>query len=108
MLCGGLEDLRSISEPFTKVFSVNVMQFFSNPVEDLRVIRTMMTAGGQVVTVHQPRHRGATSQDAIAFADRWAEQKQLAGFVGLRVQRLRLRPVEAVAVLGEAGPISPI
>jgi SAM-dependent methyltransferase len=105
--CGGLESLRGISVPFSKAFSVNVVQFFVNPVEDLRLIRSVIRRGGLLVSVHQPRHLGATSKDALAFADRLVEHKRLAGFVSLLVQRLPLRPVEAVAVLGEAGPTSP-
>jgi cyclopropane fatty-acyl-phospholipid synthase-like methyltransferase len=101
--CGAIEDLRSVSEPFNKVFSVNVVQFFPSPVEDLRLIHGIMQPGGRIVSVHQPRHRGATGQEALSFADRLLEQKHRAGFVGLRVQRLPLHPVEAVAVLGEAG-----
>lgn len=102
--CGSLDELRTIVEPFDKVFSANVVQFFDEPVDDLRLIRSVMRPGGLIVSVHQPRHPGATARDAQIFADRLIEHKRLAGFTALRVERLSLEPVEAVAVLGEAGP----
>ena len=102
--CGGLDHLQNTVEPFDKVFSANVVQFFDEPVDDLRLIRSMMRPGGLIVSVHQPRHRGATARDAQVFADRLVEHKRLAGFTALRVERLSLEPVEAVAVLGESGP----
>jgi SAM-dependent methyltransferase len=102
ILCGGLERLGAFRERFTKVFSVNVAQFFADPVADLCAIRRAMAPGGLLVNVHQPRHRGATAGDAVAFGDRLAGAMREAGFLAIDIKRLPLDPVPAMAVRGRA------
>jgi ubiquinone/menaquinone biosynthesis C-methylase UbiE len=63
---GGLERLPQLGEAFDTVFSVNVLQFLPERAEALRMIWSVLKPGGLVATTFQPRHRGATAEDAQA------------------------------------------
>ena len=101
--CAGLEALDDFPAAFDKAFSVNVAQFWEDPAGALKLLASALKPGGLLVTVHQPRHAGETTADALAFAERFTREKRLAGFTDIDVQRLPLKPVEAVAILARAG-----
>jgi hypothetical protein len=52
-----------------------------------------------VATTVQPRHRGATAEDAQAFARRLSKELIDAGFREVTVSKLDLKPIPAVCVL---------
>jgi hypothetical protein len=53
-----------------------------------------------MATTVQPRHRGATAEDARAFARRLSKEMIDLGFREVTVKELDLKPVPAVCVLG--------
>ncbi len=96
---GGFELLPQLGEAFDTVFSVNVLQFFRERSAVLQTIRSVLKPGGLVATTVQPRQRGATAEDAQAFARALSKEMIDAGFREVTVRELDLKPVPAVCVL---------
>jgi ubiquinone/menaquinone biosynthesis C-methylase UbiE len=100
LLTGGLEQLAGFAEPFTKVMSTNVVQFWGDGEAAYRSIAAVMAPGGRIATTYQPRHRGATAADADAMAGKISDWMEAAGFRDIRTERLPLEPMPAICVLG--------
>lgn len=96
---GDLERLPRLDEMFDKVFSVNVLQFLSERGEALKKIWSLLKPNGLAATTFQPRHLGATAEDAKAFARQLSQELIDAGFREVTVRELDLKPVPAVCVL---------
>ena len=63
---GSVETMGAELGSFDKIYSVNVVQFWEEPVQVFRKLRTMLRPGGIIVTAYMPRHSGATNEDAVA------------------------------------------
>jgi hypothetical protein len=55
---------------FTKVFSVNVIQFMPDKTAFFRLRYAELPCGGIIATTYEPRNKNPTRGDAIAMADR--------------------------------------
>lgn len=95
---GGLERLGQLAVPFDRACSVNVVQFWSDRRDALSRIHRALRSGAVLVTLYQPRHRGATRRDAEALADELLRDVAAAGFREPEIHWLELRPVPAVAL----------
>jgi ubiquinone/menaquinone biosynthesis C-methylase UbiE len=95
---GGFELLPQLGETFDAVFSVNVLQFLPERTAVLQSIRSVLKPNGLVATTVQPRHRGATAEDAQAFARRLSREMIDAGFREVTISGLDLKPIPAVCV----------
>jgi cyclopropane fatty-acyl-phospholipid synthase-like methyltransferase len=100
LMTGGLELLDGLDEPFTKVMSANVVQFWGDGAAAFGKIAGVMAPGGTVATTYQPRHRGATAADAETMAARITGWMEAAGFRNIRIERLPLDPMPVISVLG--------
>ena len=98
--CGSLEQLATSGAAYSKIFSVNVAQFFPDKATAFGVLVGALAPGGVIATTHQPRHKGATDDDARRAAKTFTEAMAEAGLIKIRTEFLPLRPVGAVCVLG--------
>lgn len=71
---------------------VNSLGFWPEPVDRLINIRSLMSEGGVIAIVSQPRCPGATSQHTERAEGVIRRQLQQAGFADLRAERLELDP----------------
>ena len=94
-----VEALPPFDEPFDKIYSVNVVQFWREPVQVFEQLRSRLAVGGIIATTYMPRHRGATDSDAYAKAREVVRQLEAAGFSSIRVEEKRMQPVSAMSVL---------
>jgi len=99
---GSVEQLPNLGLRFNKVFAVNVYMFWKDPVVVLRAILAAMKPGGTLALTLQPRKPGATSKDTQAAADRMAASIRAAGFGQIRIHILKMKPVDAACVIGQA------
>jgi cyclopropane fatty-acyl-phospholipid synthase-like methyltransferase len=88
--------------PFDKLFSINVIQFVDRAAFVARA-KALLKSGGVMATTYQPRHAKATRADALKMAAELGDLLRAAGFTGVRVEELELKPVPAVCVLGRRG-----
>lgn len=102
LVLGGLESLATLPPGFDRVFSANVLQFVPDRNDLWRQLLAILDSGGQVATTYQPRHRGATDDDARRYAARLVAEMQTAGFVDCRIEENPRFGVLAVCVLGHA------
>ena len=97
---GGPDALASLPPGFDRAYSSNVVQFVPDRDALLQRLRALLVPGGLVATTYQPRHRGATDDDALRFAGQFLEQMQAAGFVDCRVERRPGLGLLTVCILG--------
>lgn len=99
LLNDALPNLSAVSGPFHKAFSANVLQFVPDVQGALLRLRGLLSPAGVLATTYQPRHAGATADDAHRFAEHLSHAMAQSGFGGVRVEQLALVPL-AVCVLG--------
>ena len=88
---------------FDKIYSVNVVLFWQEPVLVYRKLRTMLRPGGVILTAYMPRNRGATNEDAFAKGKQIEGWLREAGFVQIDTQTKMMKPVAVVAVVASVG-----
>jgi SAM-dependent methyltransferase len=93
-----VDALRALVPPFDKVLVVNALGFWPQPVDRLCDIGSIMSEGGVIAIVSQPRCRGATSEHTERAEQEIRRQLRESGFSDLRSERLELHP-PAVCVL---------
>lgn len=98
---GTADTVADRGERFDRVLAVNVVQFWDEPVKTLHALRAMMTPRGVIGIAFQPRNKGATDKDAERGAERHQQLLQDAGFRGMRIETLDLKP-KVTCVLGQA------
>jgi len=98
---GDLDRLATLCGEFDKVFSVNVVQFFEHRSEAFRTLSRLCAPGGLVASTYQPRHSGASRDDALRMARKIEDDMGAAGFVDMRCEKLALLPAPAVCILGK-------
>jgi trans-aconitate methyltransferase len=96
---GTIEDVRAADGPFTKIFSVNVIQFVPHQVAFFRLLYNKLAPGGIAATAYQPRIKNPTRADAIGMADQVAAAMKSAGFSKIHVEERDFKP-PAVCVIG--------
>ena len=78
-----------------KILDVNSFQFWEQPIEWLTALRAVMSEGGVIALVHQPRKPGATEADSEQAGKTFSTYLARAGFQEIAVER-KLRQVDAV------------
>lgn len=96
---GSVETLPTFDQPFDKIGSANVVQFWVDPVSNFKKLRTLLTPRGIIATTYMPRHRGARDADAYVKAKEVMKQLEDAGFSSIRVEERKTQPVPTVSVL---------
>ena len=124
LLLGGLELLPALPGPFDDVLAVNVFQFLREPDNSgeptcecqddpslgpmpdrrqaLGSIKRVMKPDGLLAVTYIPRSQNAVPLDADRFADKVGRDMAAAGFHGIRVEKLDIKPMPAVCILGRA------
>lgn len=85
---------------FDTVFSINVAQFWSQPVDALAEMRRVLRRGGLIAVAVQPRSKGATERTARETGKALVENLRTAGFSGVRLETKKMKPVSTVCALG--------
>lgn len=103
----GLVDLRQGSVSllpfpdgsFDKAFCVNAIQFWPDPVENLREVRRVLKPGGLIAVTLQPRW-AETEAMVEAIGQQLVTRVAAAGFAEVRLTSRSMRPVTALCVMG--------
>lgn len=97
---GGIDVLTAYESCYDKLFSVNVIQFLGDQEDFFRACRTTLRTGGLLATTYMPRGRGADRDAALGMARCVKAAMARAGFEAIRSEKLPLKPIPAVCVLG--------
>jgi len=85
---------------FNKVFSINVAQFWTDPVAVMREMRRVVRTGGLVAVAVQPRSKNAKERTARETGRLLVENMRAAGFNEVRLEAKRMKPVSTVCAIG--------
>jgi cyclopropane fatty-acyl-phospholipid synthase-like methyltransferase len=84
---------------FDKIYSVNVVQFWKEPVAVFHRLRNLLKPGGVALTAYMPRHAGAKDEDAVQKGKQIEGWLRDAGFGQVTTQTRMMKPVAVVAML---------
>jgi ubiquinone/menaquinone biosynthesis C-methylase UbiE len=98
---GSLEQLALTDELFEKIFSVNVVQFLDDKVGVFNALRMKLRPGGRIASTYMPRGQSPSREKALTMADELKQYMETVGFIKIRIEKLPLKPVPAVCVIGE-------
>jgi ubiquinone/menaquinone biosynthesis C-methylase UbiE len=96
---GMASDLPFASGSFDIVFSINVAQFWENPVKVAGEIHRVLKPGGRVALAVQPRNRCTGEQSARHAGDMLGQALTVVGFTSLSLNYLPMKPVSVVCLL---------
>lgn len=85
---------------FDIVFSINVAQFWNQPVDAMAEMRRVLRRGGLIAAAVQPRAKGATERTARETGKALVENLRAAGFSDVRLEVKKMKPVSTVCALG--------
>jgi ubiquinone/menaquinone biosynthesis C-methylase UbiE len=100
LLLGSVAELPRFEEPFDKVFTINSIHFWEEPLERLKELRRVLKPGGMIAVTLQPRSRNATDATTTVIGDELADKLRAAGFKNVTVDIKQTTPVAVACVRG--------
>jgi len=97
---GNASEVPPFDRLFDKVFTINSIHFWSEPVECLKGLRAKMKPGALIAVTLQPRSLQATKELTKKTGEDVAEMLRQAGFSQVRVETKPLKPVSVSCALG--------
>jgi len=98
VLLSSAERLPPFDQPFDKIFSINSIHFWKNPVESIRHLRQWLAPSGVLALTLQPRSRNATDQATNIIGQELMTKLELAGFTNCRLELRHMNRVVACAL----------
>ena len=92
---GSASQQMSFDQPFDKIFTINSIHFWTDPVECLKKLGNLLRPSGMIAVVLQPRWRSATDSTARTIGEELTVNLKIAGFSHCR---LAMRRTETVPV----------
>jgi len=96
---GDVFELPQVEQAFDKIYSANVVQFWSEPLIYFMRLFELLAHGGTIATTYMPRHFGATNMDAVNKGKEIAAYLHTAGFSNIEMKSKTIKPVMTVCVL---------
>ena len=101
LILADVQNLPSFNLHFDKVFSINSIIFWENPVETLKEIRESMKENGVIAITVQPFMKGATNETTKQLGRKIFNQLNEAGYSDIKMELKHMKPVATVCVLGK-------
>lgn len=89
----------AFDEPFDKIFTINSIHFWNEPVECLKNLRKLLRPGGVMAVTLQARTRAATDATTAILGEEIAGKLERAGFSRCEVKIKKTAPVATACVL---------
>jgi SAM-dependent methyltransferase len=100
LLVGSASDLPVVAGPFDKIFTINSIHFWDQPIDCLKKLHGVMKLGGVIAVTIQPRSRGATDATTVAIGQEILGNLATAGFLQCRMEIRGTRPVATACAIG--------
>ncbi len=97
---GSVSNLPSYDEPFDKIFTINSIHFWADPVARLKELHKVLKPSGLIAVALQPRSRGSTCETTVIIGKELALNLENAGFKMIRLEFKPAKPAPIVCVLG--------
>jgi SAM-dependent methyltransferase len=99
LYCASASDPPAFDGLFDKIFTINSIHFWSDPVACLGELRKLLRPGGLMAVTLQPRTRTATDASATILGEEIAANLKRAGFSDCDVKIRKTRSVAVACVL---------
>jgi SAM-dependent methyltransferase len=99
---GSAACLPQFDQPFDKIFTINSIHFWSDPIDCLNALRRLLKPGGLMAITIQPRSRGATNEATHLIGEELVADLECAGFSHCRLEIRKAAPVSVACALGVA------
>lgn len=97
---GSASNVPKFNEPFDKIFTINSIHFWSNPIDCLNELRKLLRPGGLIAVTLQPRSRSATDATTKEVGKEIAVNLERAGFSQVRLEIRQTKPVSVACAIG--------
>jgi ubiquinone/menaquinone biosynthesis C-methylase UbiE len=97
---GAVSNLPRFNESFDKIFTINSIHFWNEPIDCLKELRKLLKPGGIIAVTLQPRSRSATDTTAKEIGKELVKNLERAGFSQVRLQIRETKPVSVACALG--------
>jgi ubiquinone/menaquinone biosynthesis C-methylase UbiE len=97
---GSVSNLPKFDEPFDKIFTINSIHFWTEPISCLKELRKLLRPGGLIAVTLQPRSRSATNATTEEIGKEIAMNLERAGFSQVRLEIRQTKPVSVACALG--------
>jgi SAM-dependent methyltransferase len=97
---GSASNLPKFNEPFDKIFTINSIHFWTEPIDCLKELRELLRPGGLIAVTLQPRSRSATDATTKKIGNEIAMNLERAGFSQVRLEIRQTKPVSIACALG--------
>lgn len=97
---GSASNLPKFNAPFDKIFTINSIHFWNNPIECLKELRQLLRPGGIIAVTLQPRSRSATDETAKEIGKEVAMNLERAGFSSVQLKMRQTKPVSVTCAIG--------
>lgn len=97
---GSVTELPKFDQPFDKIFTINSIHFWPEPVRCLTELRSRLRPGGTIAVTLQPRSQNATDEITRVIGEEIAAKLSVAGFKDCRVEIKKMEPLSVACVLG--------
>lgn len=97
---GSVSNLPAFPQLFDKVFTINSIHFWTDPVVCLAALRELMKPGGVIAVTLQPRSRGSSNKTTDEIGNELLVNLGKAGFRQVRLEIKPAHPAPIACVLG--------
>lgn len=97
---GSASDLPIYGEPFDKIFTINSIHFWTNPMSTLKELHERLKPGGLIAVTLQPRSRGSSSETTKGIGKELKTNLEEAGFRNVRVEFKHAKPAPVTCAIG--------
>jgi SAM-dependent methyltransferase len=97
---GSASSLPAFNKPFDKIFTINSIHFWHEPVDCLRALYALLKPDGLIAVTIQPRSRNATEATTRVIGDEIVANLERAGFSRCRLEIRQIRPVAVACAIG--------
>jgi ubiquinone/menaquinone biosynthesis C-methylase UbiE len=95
-----IENLPVFDETFDKIFSINSIIFWNQPIKRLKDLRKLMKPNGLIAITIQPRSKEANNEIALEEDKKLVQYLKKAGFSQIQLEVKEMKPVLAVCAMG--------
>ncbi len=97
---GSVSHLPKFNEPFDKLFTINSIHFWNEPIDCLKELRKLLKPGGLIAVTLQPRSQSATDTTTKEIGKELVMNLEHAGFSHVRLKIRQTKPVSVACALG--------